>query len=70
MTPILQLPIPTSEELKGYKIDYFYRIFNTIDRRKYGLDEMNFAYFIHHTYESMHLNNKHITLSEFKKIIR
>lgn len=70
MSITLKLPAPTQEELTGYKIDYFYRMFNNIDRKKYGLDEMDFSAFIHHTYESMFLSNKHITLGEFKKIMR
>jgi hypothetical protein len=70
MNVSVKLPTPTQEELTGYKIDYFYRIIGNIDRRKYNLSEMDFSAFIHHTYESMLHSNKHITLSEFKKIMR
>jgi hypothetical protein len=70
MSVSLKLPAPTHEELTGYKIDYFDRLLGNVDIRKFGLNEMQFSTFIHHTYESMLHSNKHITLGEFKKIIR
>jgi hypothetical protein len=70
MNVSIKLPAPTQQELIGYKIDYFERIIGNVDRRKYELNEMDFSAFIHHTYELMLLSNKHITLSEFKKIIK
>jgi hypothetical protein len=70
MNVSIKLPVPTQEELIGYKVDYFYRIIGNIDRHKYSLNEIEFGLFIHHTYESMLHSNKHITLGEFKKIIR
>ena len=70
MNLTLKLPIPTQEELKGLKVNYYERICDTFSEKNYGLDIFELGKFIHHTYEEMFLNNKHITLGEFKKIVK
>ena len=67
-----RLPIPNGEEVTGFnKIKYFDRIYNDGYKGKdYGLDEMDFAGFIHQTFEAFIHNQKHLTINEYKKTLR
>lgn len=67
-----RLPIPNAEEVTGFnKVKYFERVYNDGYKGKdYGLDEINFAGFIHHTFETFVHHNKHLTIGEFKKLIK
>ena len=66
------LPVPNAEEsAKWNKVEYFKRMYDSGPfKSDFGLDEMQFAQFIHHSYESFIHNNKVLQIGEFKKMIK
>ena len=65
-----KLPVPNEVEMKPFnKVKYHDRIFDSgLNGKKYGLDDIEFAKFIHQTFEHWIHNRKHINVKEFKKM--
>lgn len=65
-----RLPEPNVEELHyTKKAKYFTRMYNEVSPQKYNIENIDFANWITKTFDLYYVHKKHITYSEYKKLL-